>query len=116
MVIVVNSFRKQSSSKQKKKKLKLQVQRVRDYTTYYQALPEHSIEERGILRVSSDLDLAQLPNTPKGAPNNEGILVMRIDTANVNKLPTQQHEKSRATSYKSEHHIAYNGLSFDEGS
>ena len=91
------------------------MQRVRDYTTYYQALPEHSIEERGILRVSSDLDLAQLPNTPKGAPNNEGILVMRIDTANVNKLPTQ-HEKSRATSSKSEHHIAYDGLSLYEGS
>lgn len=48
MVIVVNSFRKQSSSKQKK--LKLQVQRVGDYTTYYQALPEHSIKERGILK------------------------------------------------------------------
>lgn len=44
----------------------LPLQRVRDYTTYGQALPKNSIEEKVTQGVSPDLGLRELLNTLKG--------------------------------------------------
>lgn len=88
------------------KLLQLQVQQVWDYTTYYQALQENSIEKKAILWDVARFMLNPAVEYIKGALGNKGELVGKMDTVmKGNKTPVEY--KSRATSSDSEHNIAY---------
>ena len=88
---------------------------VRRYATYYQEFSENNIQEKGTLRGATRFRFSPAVKNSKEAPGSYGELVVKMDTAMKGDKTPAEH-KSRSTSSKPEHRIAYNGFNFDEES